>query len=317
MSSSSCEQAILLLVEWHIRFAHDYPFGISLKAFYDVFLTPLGPAKAQSYSDVFAWWRHATMHAASAGAHAHSGLQVSTTQLLPPELHGGDNGWAQEQAKKIFAPLHAMTLLLSSVAFQTGMDQLRSDLAAQHATREAQELAQHANWEAREDHHDAMQTFKGWFGMAKLEEKLQLLDLMSQDDLPELLHALGCNKKKLDDALVLQMAIDNRAASLVSMAGKYTKPVLSTQIINAFHTYAWAATGELVTDGITPFNITYIIESSTCTIAQKVSHLVTVESRGLPCHSPMPRSFNRMMSSSQLPWQLVAIGWPHTACSSI
>ena len=98
-----------------------------------------------------------------------------------------------------------MTLLLSSVAFQTGMDQLHSDLPSQHATWEAQELVQHANQEACEDHHNATQTFKGQFRTAKLEEMLRLLDLTSQDDLPELLHALGCNKKKLDDALVLQM----------------------------------------------------------------------------------------------------------------
>ena len=55
MLSSSCRQANLLLVKWHIRFAHDYPFGISLKAFYDAFLAPLGPAKAQPYSNIFAW----------------------------------------------------------------------------------------------------------------------------------------------------------------------------------------------------------------------------------------------------------------------
>ena len=78
--------------------------------------------------------------------------------------------------------------------------------------------------------------------MAKLEEMLQLLDLMSQDDLLELLHALGHNKKKSDDALVLQMAIDNRVAS---MADECTKPVLSTQIGDTFHTYTWAGTGEL------------------------------------------------------------------------
>ena len=57
---------------------------------------------------------------------------------------------------------------------------------------------------------------------------------MSQDNLPELLHTLGCNKKKSDDALVLQMVIDNRAASPVSTADEYTKQVLLTQIINAF-----------------------------------------------------------------------------------
>ena len=94
-------------------------------------------------------------------------------------------------------PLHAMAHLLStSATFQTGMDQLRMDLAAQHAIQEARELAQHANCEAREDHCNAMQTFKGHFGMVKLEEILHLLDLTSQDDLPELLHSLGRNKKK-------------------------------------------------------------------------------------------------------------------------
>ena len=112
-----------------------------------------------------------------------------------------------------------------------------------------------------------MQTFKGHFSTAKLEEILCLLDLMSQDDLPELLHSLSQNKKKSDDALVLlQMAIDNCAASPASTADEYT--------------YACATTGDLVTDGITPFNITYAIKSSACAVAQKVSHLVTVESGG-------------------------------------
>ena len=107
-----------------------------------------------------------------------------------------------------------------------------------------------------------------------------MLNVVSQDDLPELLHALGQNKKKSDDALVLQMAINKQVASLVSMADEYMKLVLSMQIIDAFCTYAWAATGELVTDGVTPFNITYAIEKSACAMALNVSHSVTVESRG-------------------------------------
>ena len=116
--------------------------------------------------------------------------------------------------------------------------------------------------------------------MAKLEEMLCLLDVVSQDDLLELLHALGQNKKKSDDALVLQMVIDNWAAAPASMADEYTKPVLLTQIINAFYTYAWAATGELITDGITPFNIMFMIKKNARAVALKVSHLVTVESGG-------------------------------------
>ena len=76
------------------------------------------------------------------------------------------------------------------------------------------------------------------------------------------------------------MAIDNQAVSPASMADEYTKPVLSTQIIDVFRTYAWAATRELTLDGITPFNITYAIKTSAQAVTLKVSHLVTVESRG-------------------------------------
>ena len=99
-----------------------------------MFLAPLGPVEAQPYTDVFTWWRHAATRMALASARAHSGLQVLTTQLLPPELCGAHDGWAQEQAKKILAHLHATMLPLSSTAFQTGMEQLQSDIAAQHAT---------------------------------------------------------------------------------------------------------------------------------------------------------------------------------------
>ena len=117
--------------------------------------------------------------------------------------------------------------------------------------------------------------------MAKLEEMLRLLNVVSQDDLPELLHALGWNKKKSDNALVLQMVINNWAASPASMVDEYTKLVLSMQIIDAFHTYAWAVTGELIMDGITLFNIMYTIKKSAHALALKVSHLVTVESGGV------------------------------------
>ena len=58
------------------------------------------------------------------------------------------------------------------------------------------------------------------------------------------------------------MEINNWVASPASTADEYMKPVLSTQIINAFRTYTWAMTGELITDGITPFNIMYAIKTS-------------------------------------------------------
>ena len=54
------------------------------------------------------------------------------------------------------------------------------------------------------------------------------------------------------------MAIDNRTASPASAANEYTKPQLSTHIIDLLHNYAWAATRELVSDGIMPFNLALV-----------------------------------------------------------
>ena len=87
------------------------------------------------------------------------------------------------------------------------------------------------------------------------------------DDLPELLCTLGHNKKKSNDALVIQMVIDNRAASPTSAVNKYTKPQLLTHVIDLFCSYAWTTTRELVSDGITPFNVTFASEASAQAVA--------------------------------------------------
>ena len=59
------------------------------------------------------------------------------------------------------------------------------------------------------------------------------------------------------------MVINNCAMSPASAANEYTKPQLSTHIINLFRNYAWAATKELlVSDGIMPFNLTFASETA-------------------------------------------------------
>ena len=60
-------------------------------------------------------------------------------------------------------------------------------MASQHASRETQELAQHADCEAREDRCDMHQTFEGHFGVPKTEEVMRLLNVSSEDDLLETL----------------------------------------------------------------------------------------------------------------------------------
>lgn len=56
----------------------------------------------------------------------------------------------------------------------------------------------------------------------------------SADDLLKILCLLGWNKKKSDDVLVLQMAIDNCVTAPASAANEYTKPTLSMHIIELF-----------------------------------------------------------------------------------
>ena len=76
------------------------------------------------------------------------------------------------------------------------------------------------------------------------------------------------------------MAINNQATSPASAINEYTKPTLSTHIIDLFQNYAWAATGELVSDGITPFNITFASKTSACAVTCKVTKLVAMLESG-------------------------------------
>ena len=65
------------------------------------------------------------------------------------------------------------------------------------------------------------------------------LDLQSTDDLLSVLHALGKNKKKADDTWILQAALDQCATTPACIANEFTKPQLSTHIIDKFCSYAW------------------------------------------------------------------------------
>ena len=104
--------------------------------------------------------------------------------------------------------------------------------------------------------------------------------MASEDNLPETLRALGQNKKKSDDIHVLLGAIDERASSPASMANKDTKPQLSTHIIDKFWNFTWAATGNDISNRITPFNITFISKMAARALAAKVDSLSMVEVGG-------------------------------------
>ena len=116
--------------------------------------------------------------------------------------------------------------------------------------------------------------------MPKTEEVMRLLNISSEDDLPETLQSLGHNKKKSDDIHVLLGAIDELASSLASAVNEDTKLQLSTHIIDKFQNFMWAATGNDISDSIMPFNITFISEMATRALATKVDSLSMVEAGG-------------------------------------
>ena len=87
-----------------------------------------------------------------------------------------------------------------------------------------------------------------------------MLDLQSADNLPLMLCEIGKNKKKVDDSWNLQAAINQCATAPTCIANELMKPQLSTHIMDKFHSYTWAATGDKITDSITPFNITFMLK---------------------------------------------------------
>ena len=90
----------------------------------------------------------------------------------------------------------------------------------------------------------------------------------------------GKNKKRANDAWILQAAINQCATAPACITDEFTKPQLSTHIVNKFHSYAWAAMGNEIMDGIMPFNIAFMIEPVAQAMATKLEHLKAIESGG-------------------------------------
>ena len=67
----------------------------------------------------------------------------------------------------------------------------------------------------------------------------------------------------------------------ICFADEYTKPQLSTHIIDKFHSYAWVATENKTTDGIILYNIMFVTKTATSAMAVKVECLRSVASRAM------------------------------------
>lgn len=121
--------------------------GIGLKAFYDQFLATVPAAEQPNYIDAFTWWWHAALRVAGARACKRSVLQVITAQVLPMALRASREGWAHMEAERIMTGLRTLPPPLTDTTFIAAFHYLCTDLAAQHAAREARELAQFADRE--------------------------------------------------------------------------------------------------------------------------------------------------------------------------
>ena len=91
----------------------------------------------------------------------------------------------------------------------------------------------------------------------------------SMDDLPNMLHDLGKNKKKANNSWILQAAINQCATAPTCIANEFMKPQLSTHINDKFCSYAWVATGNrILMDSITLFNIAFMIKPAAQAMAK-------------------------------------------------
>ena len=53
MTNSACRCSVLLPIEWQLQLSRDHPYGITLlKAFYNIFLSPLQAVAGQPYTNV-------------------------------------------------------------------------------------------------------------------------------------------------------------------------------------------------------------------------------------------------------------------------
>ena len=136
MTNSACRCAIVLPPDWYRQLAMHFPHGIELKAFYDRFLSTIPVAERQALETVFTWWRHAASRAASTSA-PRSGLQVIMQQAVSPTTRSTRDAWAHEQATKMLQPLHQASPPLSNSSFKNAFALLRTNMANQHAAREA------------------------------------------------------------------------------------------------------------------------------------------------------------------------------------
>ena len=69
--------------------------------------------------------------------------------------------WAQMEVEMMLQPLCVVPPPLSNATFKAALKHLQDVLIAQHNTREARELTQHADHKAQEDCQDAKQAFQG------------------------------------------------------------------------------------------------------------------------------------------------------------
>ena len=150
--------------------------------------------------------------------------------------------------------------------------------------------------------------------MLKTEEVMRLLNISSEDDLPETLRALGHNKNKSDDIHILLGAIDEWASSPASAANKDTKTQLSTHIINKFQNFTWAATGDDILDRITPFNTMFMSKMAARALAAKVDSLSMVEAGGSAISYADAQAFLKNEQISRQTPAPVHIALPLTAC---
>lgn len=266
-SELQVRRAIVLPTQWADRTYAIGANGMTHAEFFDEFLRPLiDGGGIGDFEPVQQWWRCASTRQ-TAGVDYPRLSVTSPLDAVGLGIRNDVTVWTRQRVNNLFRAHVPFQPPLSGNQFNAAMNTLRADLQAQHQDRED-----------REDRRDAPQDFEGRFGAILLDEALRYTGVASQNDLPDTLRNLARNKKKSDDAIVLQTAIDARAADAQSVGTEYSKPQVTVRLIGRFRDLVWAATGEDPTEGLTVFNILYATEATARAAKERVSHLSTLES---------------------------------------
>jgi hypothetical protein len=228
--------------------------SVTPEEFYAEFLAPhVGTPREAEFLPICNWWR------------AVSTLSLGATRTVPPvhSLLVTGRGFSANQVSKLqqwtnkrVTDLLARSLAPVAPGVAPPTDPLTGTAFTGALTMLSNQLQAHQDaQEARAARAAAPRTYSDRFGSAATGGMLRLVGVDSEDDLSDLLKALGSNKHAREDLEALVSAIAVRASEANCVASQHTRPRASVPLINMLRNRDFAPTNDDLGAGLTPFAV--------------------------------------------------------------